>query len=327
MAFRPRKLSRALTSLELQDPRGDVLADLLGAVLLRNAMYKRIEAGVPWGMQFAARDRVVFYVLARGSARLEVDGEPARSLSAGDVALLVHGSAHTLRDAPTTRPRTACEGAHRSDRCARILGGDGARTSIISGFFELGAGRLPALLERLPRVVTMSAAEPTAGPWLATTVQLLLAESAAAAPGRVLVLQRLADVLFVQALRAVVCHRESSTAGLAGLAGLADPAVHRALDLLHGRVAEPWTVAAIAAAVGMSRSGFAARFAELVGEPPLQYLARWRIARAAEHLRASDDAVGAIASRVGYASVPSFIKAFKRWHGESPRSYRRAHRA
>jgi AraC-like DNA-binding protein len=99
--------------------------------------------------------------------------------------------------------------------------------------------------------------------------------------------------------------------------------VSKALGILHARVAEPWTVASLAAKVGLSRSGFAARFTALVGEPPLQYLARWRMARAAELLRDTNESIVEIAERVGYESVPSFGKAFKRWQGESPGAFRR----
>ena len=96
---------------------------------------------------------------------------------------------------------------------------------------------------------------------------------------------------------------------------------------MHARVGEPWTVAKLAARVGLSRSGFALRFTELVGEPPLQYLARWRMARAAELLRDTHEGMGEIAAKVGYESVPSFSKAYKRWQGTSPGAFRRTQRA
>ncbi len=109
-----------------------------------------------------------------------------------------------------------------------------------------------------------------------------------------------------------------------GLVALSDPPIHKALSLMHAQVGHAWSVAELAARVGLSRSGFAARFTELVGEPPLQYLARWRVTRAAELLRDTDEAVSTIAARVGYDSTPSFNKAFKRWQGTSPGAYRRA---
>ena len=105
---------------------------------------------------------------------------------------------------------------------------------------------------------------------------------------------------------------------------LADPSIRRALQLMHGQPGEQWTVESVAKAVGISRSGFAARFAELMGEPPLQYLVRWRMAKAAQALRETDASIVEIAERVGYFSEASFSKAFKRWEGSSPGAYRRA---
>lgn len=323
MVPRPNGLSKAPTKLDFQDPRGDVLADVLGVALLRNAIYKRIEARAPWGMRLALRDRAMFYLIARGAAVLEVDGERAQSLSAGEVAFIPHGGAHTLRDAPSSTPLPACDGKQCHDAAPLRIGGSGAGTTIITGFFALSGGRAPALLERMPRVVRLSPTDPTAGPWMAATVQLLLAESAAPGPASVIVLQRLADVLFVQALRSLTTPVDCPKNGLAALS---DPPIHKALALMHARVAEPWTVARLAARVGLSRSGFAARFTQLVGEPPLQYLARWRVARAAELLRDTPDDIAHIAGMVGYESVPSFGKAFKKWQGLSPGAFRRGAR-
>jgi AraC-like DNA-binding protein len=300
-----------------------VLADVLGVALLRNALYKRIEAHAPWGIRVAARDRAIFYLVMRGGALLEVDGEAPWSLSSGDVAFIPHGTAHVVRDSASTSPHWVCDGKPSPDGSPRHFGGSGATTTLLSGFFDHRDGREPALLERMPKVALFSSTDPTSGPWIAATVQLLVAESANPGPASAIVLQRLADVLFVQALRAMATRPECRRSGLAALA---DPPIHEALAKIHAAVEAPWTVANLAATVGLSRSGFAARFTELVGEPPLQYLARWRIARAAELLRHGARDVGDVAERVGYASVPSFSKAFKRWQGTSPGAFRRAHR-
>lgn len=262
--------------------------------------------------------RAYFYLVARGSARLEVDGEEVRHLSVGDAVFIPHGTPHTVRDAPSTKPRVITDGSRCVTNGAHRLGGAGATTSLVTGYFELD-GRLPALLESMPTLLLLTPDEANAGPWRAI-VQLLLAESASPGPASTIVLQRLADVLFVQALRSLSAKGPCKHKGLGALA---DPAVHQALGLMHAKVAEPWTVAALASRVGLSRSAFAERFTERVGEPPLQYLARWRMARAAELLRTSDEGIGEIAARVGYESVPSFSKAFVRWQGTRPGALRR----
>ncbi len=121
-----------------------------------------------------------------------------------------------------------------------------------------------------------------------------------------------------------VASRCGLTPQYAGLQALADPSIGAALGLMHGRLSEPWTVERLAAAVGLSRSGFAARFHALVGEPPLHYLARWRMMKAAQWLLETGDSIPHIAERVGYDSAVAFTKAFKRWHGIGPGGYRRA---
>lgn len=318
MARNPRSLSQSPRPLDIEDPRDDVLADIIGAALLRNAIYRRIECRAPWGMRLPQHDRATFYVVARGGGRLEVEGEPVVELSGGDVVLLPHGTPHVFRDAHASKPIPICDGKHSPPGAAvHTIGGAGAPTSLIAGFFSFRA-RKPTLLAALPRVVTLSSTAPQ--PWIPTIIQLLIAESASPGPASVLVLQRLADVLLVHALRALSlphCPRQ-------GIGALGEPAIHQALGLMHASVTHPWTVGTLAARVGLSRSTFAARFTELVGEPPLQYLARWRMARAAELLEDRALGIGEIAGRVGYESVPSFTKAFKRWQGTSPSAFRQS---
>ena len=299
-----------------------MLADVLGLGLLRNVMYRQLEARAPWGLAVSAgRNRSMLYVITRGQARFEVAGLAPQVLGAGDVVFLPRDVPHVLRDAPTTVPQLVCDGEQRATQTARRIGGRGALTSIVTAFFERSRTP-PPLLER-PGIVVLSHGDAAVDPQVARTVDLVLAEVAQPGPASVVLLQRLVDVLVVHAMRSLARGSRCQAQRPQGLVALSDPPIHEALALLHAHVARDWTVAGLAARVGLSRSGFAARFTELVGEPPLQYLARWRIARAAEMLRNTDEAIGAIAGRVGYESVPSFSKAFKRWQGTSPGAYRR----
>ena len=154
---------------------------------------------------------------------LDVERGRGGSLVVGDVAFLPHGTGHTLRDAATTAPEIVGHGTRTPSSRLRTIGGTGDRSSLITGFFELARGRRPALLERMPRVVTMTSTAPPSDPLFATTVQLLLAESAAPA-GSAIVLQRLADVLFVQALRSLAARPSCPDRGLSTLA---DPHIGR----------------------------------------------------------------------------------------------------
>lgn len=306
--------------MDLQDPRGDAIADVLGASQIRHVLYRPLEAHAPWGLRVPQKPRASFYLVARGGARIEVEGTRAHALSPGEVAFVPHGTPHVVRDAASTIPATVCDGPVTSSLTPRRIGGQGDVTTIVAGFFEIPTGREPPILQRMPSLVVLSSADGTSGPWISATLQLVLAESAAPKPATGVVLQRLADVLFVLALRSV---NTSGQCKGPSLPALADPRIYEVLNLMHARVADPWTVVSLAKRANMSRSGFAARFTELVGEPPLHYLARWRVTRAAELLRDGDEKIETVANLVGYDNLPAFSRAFKRWLGESPAIYRR----
>ncbi len=311
---------------ERREERTDVVSDVLRTMRFTTLLFGRFELGAPWAIRLPKKENATFYVLARGRMRLEVDGvEQPLLVSAGDVVLVPQGSAHVLDDgtrrAPAPRDFIPPEKLRGSLSAPLQLGGDGPVSTLITGCFRFGESVHNPLLSSLPPAIHLPAQAPGAAPWLASTVQLIAAESEAPGPGSDIVLGRLADVLLVQAFR---MRAATARAGEAGLRALADPTIGAALGLMHGRLSEPWTVESLAAAVGQSRSGFAAKFHALVGEPPLQYLARWRMTKAAQWLRETNDSLPQIAERVGYDSAVAFNKAFKRWHGVGPGGYRRA---
>ncbi|HEX5752230.1 MAG TPA: AraC family transcriptional regulator [Archangium sp.] len=305
----------------------DVLAEVLDSMRLTTLVYGRLELHAPWGIQFPELAGAHIIVVARGSARLEVEGvEGALSLSAGDLALLPHGGGHTLRDAEGSPVHVlgkgSCERGHDGPGVFR-LGGDGARTVLVVGSFRLGAASRTPLFEGLPRAIHITADHAEASPSLPALVQLLITESASSSPGATVVMSRLADILLVQALRT---HIAAGACRERGLCALGDPQIRKALSLIHERHAEPWTVESLATAVALSRSSFAARFSELVGEPPLEYLARWRMTKAAQMLREGEQPLLQVAEAIGYQSEASFNRAFKRWGGVAPGAYRREYR-
>ena len=306
------------------DAAVDVIGQVLEAVHLRTAIFGKVDFGVPWRLQIPERDYLSFYVVARGGAWLELRGEPPRPLSMGDAVILPLGSAHELRDVQRSNGPTLSfdfDACPRDPHVARA-GGKGPVTSIVIGHFSLGPGPRNALLASLPPVIHVAAGAST-GPQLAGIVPLILSESAAPGAGSSIVLARLADLLVVHALRLW-----AGAAGEAarGLRAVSDPGIGAALRLMHARLAEPWTVERLATSVAMSRSAFAARFAELVGQPPLQYLGHWRMTMAAQRLREDDAVIGDVAQAVGYANPVAFSKAFARTQGVGPGTFRRQQR-
>jgi AraC-like DNA-binding protein len=322
MAKSPEKLTDRLAGSDSETT--DILGDLLSSLRFTTLVYGRLELGAPWGVSFPGLpDSASLLVVARGSARLDVNGVAETTvLSAGDVALLPNGGPHVLRDGKGSPLHVM-----QANQCQRSsaanpvrLGGDGARTSIIAGAFRYGVGRKTPLLETLPSVIHIAASDDRVSPWLSSTIQLLIAESAARSPGGTVVISRLVDVLFVQALRTFIT---STSCTRGGLRALGDTQIARALQLVHERPAQAWTVEALARAVGLSRSAFAARFTELVAEPPLEYVSRWRMTKAAELLRETILPVAEVAERSGYGSEAAFNRAFKRHEGTAPARYRR----
>jgi transcriptional regulator GlxA family with amidase domain len=156
---------------------------------------------------------------------------------------------------------------------------------------------------------------------LAELLRHVALEAAERRPGADLVMRRLSDVFFVQVLRAWV---EGQPIGGGGwLAAASDPRVGASLRAIHHNPRRDWKVADLAREAALSRSSFAARFAELSGETPMHYLARWRVLLAARALRDGTPTIGNVATSVGYSSVAAFARAFKRFMGESPGAYRR----
>lgn len=301
----------------------DVLTDLLDTMRLGTLVYGRFELAAPWGFRLPDNRAAHLVVVGRGSARLEVVGRRSPlSLSTGDVVFLPRGGSHVLRDFRGSALLDFGEANCRGFRETKLIkfGGKGPRTVLVVCAFRFRAAHRTFSIQRLARSIHVPATGAGQPPWLASTVAQFVAESASQEPGAAVVMSRLADVLLVQAIRFYIAGHECAEHGLRALS---DRSIGRALALIHERPADGWTVEKLAGAAALSRSGFAERFRALVGDPPLEYLARWRMTRAAELLRDSDLAMIDVAERVGYRSEASFNRAFKRLEGVTPGAFRR----
>ena len=158
--------------------------------------------------------------------------------------------------------------------------------------------------------------------WFGTTLDLITTEASLRKPGAEPIITRLSDILFIQAVRAYA--NAASGERPNWFAAAADPQISEAIANIHRAPQSQWTVELLATLSGMSRSAFANRFTELVGEPPLRYLSRWRMHKAIEMLRDGRLTTAEVASLVGYESEAAFSKAFKKWNGRGPGAYRRS---
>jgi AraC family transcriptional regulator, alkane utilization regulator len=307
----------------------DVLTDVLETVRVGAACYGRVEAAAPWGIGVEADEEdAKFHVVLRGECWLEVADQEPVHLNGGDLVALPHGHAHTLRDAlgspvrPLSELITAPTGKCQA---AITTGGDGVTATLVSGSFHFEDRRNNPLLAVLPPLIVLPGELGRNVHWLEPTLKFIACEAVSERPGAQTVVSRLADVLFIQIVRGFLATLPPGASGWLGALG--DSQIGSALGLIHQSPELDWTVQSLAARVAMSRSAFASRFARLVGEPPLAYVTRWRMQKAAGLLRQSSATLADIAERVGYDSEAAFSKAFKRAVGSAPGAYRRAAKA
>ena len=292
---------------------------------MSGAFYCRSELSAPWGMTLMPMPGYLwFHAVTSGRVGLEAGEGDTRWLQAGDLALVPHGEGHRLVSAAGVAAPDilALDRVALSERYEVLRhGGGGAPTILICGAvrFEHPAAR--QLVEILPRTIAIEASsDAPRAEWMQSVFRLMIAEARSFRPGGEAVITRLADVLVVQAIRAWM---ETAPAARTGwLGALGDPQVGRALALIHREPSRAWTVASLASELAMSRSAFSARFTELVGEPAMQYVTRWRMHLALNALETEDAKVAELADRLGYRSEAAFARAFKRVIGVPPGAVR-----
>jgi AraC-like DNA-binding protein len=279
--------------------------------------------GEPWAVRYPAGDTAAFHVVTGGSCLLVADGAAPLALEAGDLVILPHGTAHLLRGrGPAVAVDIMELASRRVGMDAVRHGGDGEAASYLCGAFRFGRMGEHPLLAALPDVLHLSGATGATLPWLDSHLAAIACETRSGRPGAETVVARLSEILFVHAVRGYLAQLPEGARGWH--AALAEPPIARALALMHRQPEQSWTVESLGRAVGMSRSVFAERFTATVGEPPLAYLAGWRMHRARAMLGEGRWRTARIARELGYASEAAFATAFKRWTGTTPGKYRRS---
>jgi AraC-like DNA-binding protein len=306
-------------------PPPDPVGEALHYLRMDGAFYCRSELTAPWGITLDPMPGYLwFHVVTTGGVLLEVDQDHARWLHPGDVSLVPHGNGHVLRSEPDVPAPGVLELEleHPSDRYEILRhGGGGAPTTLICGAVRFDHPVARNLLGILPPLLYIQAADEPRASWMRDVFRLMAAEARAFRPGGEAVITRLADVLVIQAIRAWIDTAPAARTGWLG--ALQDPQIGRALALIHRDPTRAWTVASLARELAMSRSAFAARFTQLVDEPAMQYVTRWRMQLAQHAFRTEGATVAQLASRLGYQSEAAFARAFKRVTGVPPGTARR----
>jgi AraC-like DNA-binding protein len=318
----------------------DTLSGVLKSVSLEGAVYLNAEFTAPWCIlgkygldsvkeRLAGAEHVMyFHFLAEGACKVRLaEGGEVLDVTTGDLVLFPQDDKHLmgsdLRITPTDSGTLArADGASDADYIEMRHGGGGAVTRLVCGYLACSRSMLRPLLEALPRVLRIPIGDGEASVLLRDLLRLGVRESLRVRPGAQSTLAKLAELMFVEALRRYV---ENLPPGGSGwLAGVRDAHIGRALAMMHAEPRRAWTVDELAREVALSRSALAERFAALVGEPPMRYLMRWRLALAARTLRAGGDAITRVAERSGYESEAAFTRAFRREFGMPPAAWRRA---
>jgi AraC-like DNA-binding protein len=322
----------------------DVVSDLLRVVRLGGAVFLNAEFTAPWCVISQAdaalcaaflphSERVVSYhLIAEGNCCVELAQDPASRLclGAGDLLVVPQGEAHILGSALDlpAMPSATLLASQLEKSPGQVMklsyGGGGNRTRLVCGFLACDDTLSNPLLSGLPRIFKIDMRSNPHSAWIESSLQYAAAEAAEWRAGSTLMLARLSELLFVEAVRRCIDALPPQRKGW--LAGAGDRFVGRALSLLHAQPAHSWTVDELARNVGLSRSGLAQRFTDMLGQPPMQYLARWRLQIAAQELLTERKSLAAVAEQVGYESEAAFNRAFKREFGMPPAGWRKNRR-
>ena len=314
----------------------DALSQALQAVQMTGAIFFGADLSAPWALESPAsrsvapvlapgtEHLVVYHLFLEGEAEASVTDGPALRLGPGDVLVVPHGDVHRIwngRPAQLIDPTRSMADYVAGDLVTLAYDGGGAHTKIVCGYFGCDAHTAGLVLSGLPRLFRINIRGDESGAWLEGSIRHLASQAGQERAGRAVLLSRMAEALFIESLRRYAEGLPESEAGW--LAGASDQIVGRSLALMHREPGRAWSVETLAEAAGTSRSVMGERFQRFLGEPPLTYLARVRMQRAARLLEATRKPVAQIAAEVGYESEAAFNRAFKRQFDLPPARFRR----
>jgi AraC-like DNA-binding protein len=316
----------------------DALSDVLKTVRLTGAAYFEIVARDPWAVASPPRELILpkilpdadhliaYHVVTAGRCFATVAGAKPIALEAGQVLVITSSDPHAMSSRPGLRAEPpmpdVLEIAAAANKPFCINVGDGpASANLVCGYLACDARPFNPLLESLPPVIKVGDPAHDGAGWISQFIRFAVAEAAGKHAGSESVLTKLSELLFIDVVRRYL---QALPPGHAGwLAGLRDPLIGKVMSLMHARPAHDWTLDELAREGGTSRSVLAERFAELVGIPPMHYLAKWRMQVASELLTSGKANLASIAADVGYESESSFSRAFKKMTGVPPSAWRR----
>lgn len=304
----------------------DVLEDIFNALALQGAFYFRTDFSAPWAVAVPVYEQAArFHLVVQGRCHVRLASGSTADLGPGDLILIPGGQAHELADAPGHHvpplETVLRDAGYRGNHILAVGEGDpAASTQMICGHLSFRQGADHPILRAMPDHIVVSAADRAKEAWVDETLRLLtrriFQDAASSAP----VVRRLSEVIFVELLRLGIGADERLATVLSGLH---HPQIGKALELIHSRPGDPWTVASLASEVGMSRTRFADQFSQIFGHGPMHYLSDWRLQKALSALTESQVPVQQVAAQCGYRSPAAFTRAFADKFGVAPTQMRR----
>jgi len=311
----------------------DALSDVLHVLRLSGAVFLDAEFTSPWCVSSNSHlngdhtHTVFFHWLIEGrcKARLKAGGE-VFEIAAGDLLMMPNDATHLMgsdlqMDAIDAASLVQLTTANSNGLTRLAYGGGGETTRFVCGFLSCDKRLCRPVLDALPGMLRVPFGNDPTAAWFKSLLQLGTEETTAKRPGSDTVLAKLSELLFVEAIRRY--GEALPTEHTGWLAGLRDRYVGKALTHMHQRPGHAWTMDLLASEVGLSRSALAQRFTDLIGQPPMQYLTRWRLTVAAQRLRSDPTNLASIAEQIGYDSEAAFNRAFKREFGMPPATWRK----
>ena len=313
----------------------DALSEALKSVHMTGAIFYRAECRRPWGFAVPALETyapilapgterlVSYHLVTEGPALVRFAGAEV-SLAPGDLLIMPHGNPHLLSNG---HPRQIVQAGISLDHslAGQIsmlqIGGEGEMTRLICGYFGCDRRADRLFLGGLPDFIRIPVRDDPAGAWIESSIRHLVGLAGADDPGRSILLSKMAEALFIEALRRYMAGLPAEQTGW--LAAARDPVVGMAIAAMHADPARRWTLDGLARLAASSRSVLIDRFARYLGVAPLAYLATWRMQLASQRLLTSCESILQIGLGIGYESEASFIRAFKREFGQPPAKYRK----
>ena len=320
----------------------DALSDVLKTVRLTGAAYFDVEAGEPWSVHSPARDLILprvlsgadhliaYHVVTSGRCYASLVGGEAIELEAGEVVVFTNADPHIMSShvgmqaEPFGIDVLEIADASRLPFHVNLVNDGAASAKLVCGYLACDARPFNPLLDALPPMLKAGDPRSNETNWIGQFIQFAVAEVSDKRAGSESVLTRLSELMFIDVVRRYVETLPEQKTGW--LAGLRDPSVSKALALMHARPSFSWTIDGLARQCGTSRSVFAERFVQLIGVPPMNYLAQWRMQVASEMLNRRNLNMATIASEIGYESEAAFSRSFKRMMGVTPSAWREGER-